>query len=283
MAIAIASQSTNISAADVDTVVIDKPTGLAVGDGLVAVIYCYNRFGGTTAITTPTDWTAGAFIVNSAAADSHSVGAFYKVADADDVAASNFTFETGGTRVYGILFRLTGSRTDVLSTIGDEFSTDDSPYSYTISATPTQPDTLLIAAHAVASNENWYDSNSPVISGTNPTWTKQWNSNVDVFTAPYTGTSEITSAAFSVSGTISGDSVGIILAINAQINANATLTTTVTGNSAFAPAGSAGAHTSLTTTVTGNEAFDPIAKSRNTTQWENPTKPNTEWDNPSKN
>jgi len=282
MAITVGNTQSNTTASGT-SVAITKPTGLTVGDGLIAVIYSYHRFGGVTTINTPTGWEAMQDIDNSASADAQRVATFNKVATSDDVSATNFTFTTtGGTSIGGAIMRTIGSRADDIYGVGGTFSNDDAQdsSSYTgLSITPAQDTVLLIAVHAVSSNESWFDSTNPVINGTNPTWTKQYNGNINVFTAPVEATAEITTFSITNTGAGSADTVGAISVIYGQRDASATLTLTQTANSAFAPAGSAGAQTALTLTETTNEAFAPTGKGTSPTRWVNEPKPDTDWIN----
>jgi len=280
MAVAVATTASNTITGNT-SLTITKPTGLAVGDGLVAVIYSYSTVGGITTINTPAGWEATQDVANSAASDNHRVAAFVKVADSSDVAASNFTFTTTDTvNIYGVILRTTGSRTDDIYGVGASFSNDSavSTSTYTgLSVTPAQDTVLLVAAHAVAQNENWYDSTSPVISGTNPTWTKQFNSNVDVFTAPVATTTEITSFSITNTGAGGSDTVGILFAIYGQQDASATLSLTSTTNTAITPAGSAGARTTVGLTTTTNTKLDPVGRASSPTKWTNEPDVTTTW------
>jgi len=276
MAIAVASLQENGVTSNT-SLTITKPTGLSVGDALVATIYSYDTNGSSTTINTPTGWEATQNIENSAAADTQRMAVFVKIADSGDVAASNFTFTTANTNnIYGAVMRVTGSRTDDLYGVGDTFSLDDvtNPQSYTVSATPAQDEVLLIATHAIASNESWSSSSDPVINGTNPTWTNRGTLSTikfEIFTARMETAAAITSIEFTA-GASSFDTVGTLTAIYGQQDASTTLTLTETSQTAFAPAGQAGAQTSLTLTETTNEAFAPTGVGYQPTRWTTTTK-----------
>jgi len=141
MAIAVASSANN--SATSTSLVITKPSGLAEGDLLVAQL-SYASDNATT-IATPAGWTSAG---NHDVTGTGSAKTVFKEADAGDVAASNFTFTgTGSAQLFGgALHRVTGpqftSPADPSAT-GDS-TTNASTYSFTVSATPTLDDTLVL-------------------------------------------------------------------------------------------------------------------------------------------
>lgn len=103
MARPVVQSSQTATATSSASVTITKPTGLAVGDFMIAFIGFEN---GSTVrtFTTPSGWT----LLRNSASDSEGVASFYKEATAGDVAASNFTFSLSGTsdRIGGVLVRV---------------------------------------------------------------------------------------------------------------------------------------------------------------------------------
>lgn len=94
MAIVVESVSTGQSP-------ITKPSGLAVGDLMVALLADSDANSGTV----PSGWTAH---VNESFLWTQAV--YTKIADSSDVAASTFTFQdTGGVHLTGVLYRITGT------------------------------------------------------------------------------------------------------------------------------------------------------------------------------
>lgn len=102
MAIVVESTS-NATATSSATLTITKPTGLVVGDVLIAVI-C--NFDTTDTVQVPAGWTD----INSGACADGSQKVLGKVADSSDVAASNFSFTTTGSSqiISGGLMRVSG-------------------------------------------------------------------------------------------------------------------------------------------------------------------------------
>ena len=100
MAIVIESVSTGVSP-------ITKPTGLAVGDLMVAIVsQSYNV--AFPSASTPSGWTS-----ETSGFDPRAHGLFWKVADSSDVAASDFTFkDSANNHMTGALYRLSGADAD---------------------------------------------------------------------------------------------------------------------------------------------------------------------------
>lgn len=160
MAITVGSTSTKTS--HIQDMVITKPSGLVVGDLMVAAV----NF--TQAISNPGGWTqlynSGNFYV------------FYKIATSGDVAASNFTFGTSGNGA-GFITRITGDidTTNPLITFSPTTSTSTAtPTASAISGAGLQPFLLMILGINRAAG-------SPTTSGyqvanTNPSWTELFDS-----------------------------------------------------------------------------------------------------------
>lgn len=104
MSVAVASTSTKAYASG-STITIDKPTGLAVGDLMVAYVHKIDGDVGTCSLT---GWTAIDSYDDTGATGDY-MFSLYKIADSADVAASNFTFTLGETKVTGgAIVRITG-------------------------------------------------------------------------------------------------------------------------------------------------------------------------------
>lgn len=155
--------------------VITKPTGLAVGDLMVAHVFQGDDSGD---VTPPANWTA---VRDDTITDGANVARsflWWKVADSGDVAASNFTFtgvDTDGVRG-GAIYRIDGQHVE--TPIGEDNGTtinNDGTPDYAITITPTADNLILIftggqfsattvSAYAIAtSNPSWtegYDQNS---------------------------------------------------------------------------------------------------------------------------
>lgn len=164
MAVAYATIANSAWASTTSTVV-TKPTGLAVGDIMVA--YCA---GNADAFAYPSGFTS--IGSTSAGVNNYQTRLGYKVADSSDVAASNFTF-TIGTSVTNLcaLIRVTGASIGPTTIISSGALTSDTATPSIAGITPAaRGDNLLLqlwhGSDAVASIASY------AIVTTNPTWTE---------------------------------------------------------------------------------------------------------------
>jgi len=282
MAIVVESSNSNTTASGT-SLVITKPTGLAVGDLLVACIYSYNTVGGADDINTPTNWELTQSSGGFPGADRHRTSTFIKVADSSDVAASNFTFTTtNSVRIAGLLMRVSGiSAIDPYSVGGSDDHEDTANPAFVYAITPATNNTLLITAIAGATNEVWAEFSAPVISGTNPTWTNRYDGDFEVYTAPYTATSQITSLDVTVDSGASGSTswVSTITIIDGRTDASAENTLVTTTSTTFTQAGTADTITGNTFFTTSSETFTQAGIGTSPTQWINGNKNTSTWTN----
>lgn len=173
---------------------ISKPTGLAVGDLLVAALSNDTHVAAT--VTVPLGWTS-----LQSGNDYNPHGILAKVADSSDVAASTFTFQdSNAAALYGVLYRLSGAVDPaVLSFPYFTNRTNGASGAHGISPgiTPLYNPSLIILGH------NVYTTSSGTFSAhqctTTPTFTERYDTDIGsslmaVADAPLTTTSEITSA-----------------------------------------------------------------------------------------
>lgn len=179
MAVAYESFSATALAAT-NTVVITKPTGLAVGDYMFAQLIGGKGNGGA-AITPPSGWATYYNNTPSLSGASVPCGLFYKVATSGDVSASNFTFtlsDSGSTEYFGgAIFRLSGvGAFDGEDTEGPVNLTTGTR-SYASGIDPAFANCLILLFLYGGDNANILtaDLSSPAIATDNPTWTSQSN------------------------------------------------------------------------------------------------------------
>ena len=148
MGFVIQSTSTNNSN-NANSIAIPKPSGLAVGNLMVAVLTANDA--ATTSVTTLSGWT-------SAITQSGNGGASiqFKIADAGDVAASNFTFAFSRTTVVaGSMLRLSNNLiTGILggtNAYNASITATSSPTN-TISITPSSKEALIVVAVVARDN-----------------------------------------------------------------------------------------------------------------------------------
>lgn len=290
MAIAFGTQNSAV-AENSNTLTITKPTSLATGDLMVAFVL--NR--GATAWNTPSGWTAkGSFSI------SNNRGAcFVKVADAGDVAASNFafTFSAGGSsESAGWLMRLTGTFTDGSNVVVTTSATDASPdagdiFVFTTSLTPNANSFLVIGCGSEATNASSTTSATATIAVSDPGFTQrsfQGQPNGDDIvvvghTATRTQSTDIgnTTIDFDSTGNLSNGGV-IILSIEETVSTNQTPAVISAVASVQAPVVSAGANTSPAV-ISAVASVQAPTVATSASKWKNPDKTsNAGWINPDK-
>jgi len=259
------------------TVVVTKPTGLAVGDWLVAGVVVNRDSGSNQTLSTPSGWTRQEDWQFSAGVAVFAV--FIKQADSADVAASNFTF-TAPANSTGHMLAHVARVTNGAFVAGSTVSVDStSGASITASTfTPTRADSLMLGFFYV------YDTSIPTTSSfaiatSNPTWTERASNTVNDSTNDsrltfYTASRPESTATGTVTGTTGSGSSGCvaIAALAPQVNGSVTPTTKLNAY-ALSPTQSARLDAI---------AEDPTYRSRRQTNWQNETKPSTTWTNEQK-
>lgn len=160
-------------------ITINKPTGLAVGDLMIAHIGMTDNANTTYTLALPSNWTA---LVSDSLGDGNaSVAAriSYIVATPTEVAASDFTFtnDSGtGVLMAGAIYRITGQGdiVHVQSATDSEASTTSTP-TFTNTVTPNFPDSLLLFLSTAVDSETSGSASAYAITTDNPTWTEQYD------------------------------------------------------------------------------------------------------------
>lgn len=226
MAVQFASvQTTNGLSADAGTIVITKPTSLAVGDLMVAHIF-YQR---AATMTPLTGWYNLAGTVDSATTvdDTQAMKASvqYKVADAGDVAASNFTWTfTVDTTVArgGAIYRIIGQDLDTpIGASNQTLAVGSATPSFAIGITPPVANSLLLML-ATSSEEGTAHASQAIVTS-NPTWTENYDLAgaagrvMSGATATRPQTTDTGNASFAVTtGTAGTDSTCFLIAISPE-------------------------------------------------------------------
>lgn len=170
MAIVVESQAYTTFAI-AEYVTITKPTGLAVGDLMVAQIV---SLGGSSTVL-PSGWIQ---LVYKQSNDFDNE-ILYKVADSSDVAATNFTFTKsvyGPRNIGGGILRISGaSFANSISFFDTDSNTSSVNITYTnIDITP-YADSLMIMAIVGDGTTNLTNVSNYAIATDNPTWTESWD------------------------------------------------------------------------------------------------------------
>lgn len=191
MAVAYESVQTTAFASAGD-ITITKPTGLSVGDIMVAYITIPDNF--VAPVTAPSGW--------STLDSEDGVGAvyiFHKIADSSDVSASNFTFNLSGSyKVGGSITRISGGGYVATGGIGDDNSGDTSIAISTPLTPPVSDSILLMFFSGSGSGDTGRSISGYAITNDNPTWTEAYDfqdttGNDSVMSMAYASRPEITS------------------------------------------------------------------------------------------
>lgn len=169
---AITVQSVGVSGTDFasgTSCVITKPSGLAEGDLMVAVL------GNTVGDFANADWTS--ILVGLPESGNTRMETFYKIADADDVAASNFTFTCSSGSNAGFILRITGHNASspvLAGSLTDNVTNDQTPTYNDMSVTPSYANSLLIYPIFIyGGNTAGQGISGYAIATDNPTWTER--------------------------------------------------------------------------------------------------------------
>lgn len=252
------------------SVTVTKPTGLEVGD---LMIFHYGFNDATDTASTISGWTHE---VNNQTAGTFKTGLQWKIAEASDVAAANFTLSLSGAVVnpIGAIIRITGfSATGLLNDAG-AVSTNNSTATFTNSVTPATANSLMLF---FAGNNEAQATSNYAIATDNPTWSEVYDVTggglVAISLAKATR-SQTTATGNSSCTLVSGstvDAYGIMVAIGSSISVSVTGSTgvlTLAGNVGTVSAGA---------NVTGSTGDLTLAGNAGTV-----TTPEPEWTNTSK-
>lgn len=263
-------------------IVITKPSGLAVGDMMIAGLY-KGRSSGANTITAPAGWNNQESVLVTGSLDCR-LTVFTKVADASDVSASDFTFTSAfGDPIGGIIVRLSA-----IGTLTSEASTSEYLNAGTKSFTgftPTKANSTYVffGARGVSSNQSAFDITSVSMATNNPTWTERAEVGIDTVNethtlAAYTASRpEITATGdFTFNFTdpsVSCATLAVVVAVSPQINSVVTNPVTKANVYAITP---------ILPVVIEANSETPATTNVSIPSWTNPDKPTTTWLNPDK-
>lgn len=268
--VAVATISTT-AYASVSSITITKPSGLTAGDLMLAIVH---KHAGDVNTCSLTGWTTITSYDDSGNTGDYSF-ALYKIADAADVAAANFTFTLGETKTTGgSILRITNfNNINVVNTFNsgnDGSNNTNQIFSNTI--TPTENGLIILSIFLdQATTQSTYS-----ITNNNPTWTEVADQNDGASAAmaiAWAYRPELTSTGNWGSVTVaSAKSSAIILDIG---NAPVTLTDTVSETDTIVAV--YGAATILTDTITESDTVIG-----DETEWFNTDKNTSTWTNQNK-
>jgi len=287
--------TTTVSANDADNLTINKPASVAVGDTLLIVANGFDSNKPTVSGFTEC-LTAGG------ASSYQAISMLYRIADASDVSASNYTIALTGATTQGAaaMFCIKGLTT-VNPIFGSASATDVrdlASWTVTSSAlTLSRPNEQLLIMAGVfngESNSGSFGTYTVTSSDANPTWTELLDVQYSISSEPVeqaffvayaitTDTSQITQYSVGVSGATSGtaDYVATIFAVivepQDQVGTNALLEVSPTiFNNAGVDVGGTGTNALLEVEP---EFFAQSGSATSRTGWVNESKPTTSWNN----
>lgn len=277
------SASSTAIASGSTTTTITKPTGLAVGDLMLAQVMTVEN----DTFSTPSGWTSLHSVLVSGGTTPTRHQVFYKVADSSDTAASNFSFTAAGTnKKGGGIIRVSDISSLIAVAQTNTTASGSASGTLTMSTqTPSRPNSVfvLLAAGGQSGTVSDYTVSTPAIATDNPSWTTQWNltdagtsaGNLYCATATRSQTTASGSATLAYSGGSATNNIsGIFVLVNSSLASS--LAPDVQVISSSIP--QIGKGTSITASV-GTPVIDLIEMPA---QWDNQTKSTTTWTNPNK-
>jgi len=277
MAVAFGSIQTATLDPGETSIVITKPSGLAAGDLMIAIL----AVTGPNEAYTATGWSQ--LFSHNISNFNYKMNSLVKVADSSDAAATNFTFNVNasGDSKVGALLRITGSSFSGLANISSDTDTvaSDTTPTYSGGVTPVGSTALLIMG---CFSGGLGTSSTYAITNNNPSWTERADISVNdvedislsVATADYafaTATGD-----YSLSITDGTETGGYIIAVteSASVTVNPSVITPV---ATFpAPSVSASANTSPAVITMAASLPSPTVTTADP-EWSNQTKHSSSW------
>lgn len=293
MAAPVVESVSNYSWAANTSPVITKPTGLAEGDLMIAIIGTVSSIGNTVAVpSTPSGWTLWSDAFYDGASDTHRLYGFYKVADSSDVAASNFTFtcDTSDAVNCGCLMRVSGqaSASEFAGYAYNDNGTGLNPTISSISLSTFTDETLLVMAWLTLDtglSAAFAGSGYAVTGISNPTWTERSqlasslgdNEAMVVATATSGELGTITAIEFDASESAS-NWIGLIAAFPTDVDVSVTPDSVSLTGTVNTPTQSADVNISVDSVAITGVVNDPTTATKGG-KWTNETSPNDTWTN----
>lgn len=222
------------------TIVVPKPSSLALTDMMVAHIAVTDEDANTASVTPPAGWTSITGAVLSDANGMAGTVVFWKIADSGDVSASNFTFTNNSGELMGMagaIYRISGVGS--ISSAGATVAGGTSP-SFANTITPTVANNLLLFLYTGTDSVGSAQTVSGyAITTDNPTWTERYDQTADLFgdfgsgngITPLMSGATATRSAITATGnstcTITTDfnyNTGVIVVLNPTVDATVTPT-----------------------------------------------------------
>lgn len=281
---AVAYQSHNNDGPTAGDRTVTKPTGLAVGDMMIGIANSENE----ETIGFPSGFTTLATQDgNTGGGNGGTLKVGYKIADASDVAASNFTFTGVGNVMAAAIVRVTGASTDIQAASDSDSGVTATP-TLTMGVTPSQPSSLLLFILHASSNSNAARTASAyAVTTDNPSWTEIVDINTTsgndlLLAVAYASRTETTAtgdATVTLSGT-SGGIAGVLLSIAPVTDVG--LTPSVINLVASIQAPTPGSSFVISSPIVETASVQAPTVTTAGAKWTTPNKSSSTWDNTNK-
>ncbi len=280
MAVSYQSVATTAYATSSD-IVIAKPSGLAVGDLMIGVVQALGIT--DNASITSSGWT------QSTGSTAYDFEILYKIATSGDVAASNFTFTTDGSKFCaGAIVRIqNGAGANM--TVGTMFNAGSSSTPvYTTGITPTEANALLLFFTFATGTFGTATVSNYAITTSNPSWTESYdqtgNGTADGVMAMAYATRPETTGTGDFSCTYSGSvsSGGLLISVPEKIDVTVSPAVIGVVASVQAPSVSADANVTIASTLSVTASVQAPTVSMPADTWTNQDKSSSSWTNTDK-
>lgn len=272
---AVAFQSATSATTTSGSITITKPSSVAVGDLLIAVIGTQNSIS-----TAPTGWTA---LTNKSTASGYiNVYVYYVVATSTQVSATDFTWTASTNFMVGGISRITGQQGTPVGIYASANAASSTTPTLAMTVTPDDASSLLLFCVGSGINSGATNSSSAyAIVTSNPSWTEAFDTTANAggsgsgqVAMAYATRPEITATGnASLTLASSWESAGIMVVVRPLLLYTASETETATDATVR----------SVTKTLSETEnASDTISSSKQLS-WSNDTKNTSTWTNDTKN
>jgi hypothetical protein len=268
-------------------VTVTKPSGLSVGDLMIAGVSAQTSSDAANDWNTPTNWTE--LVGLGAGSNEPLMSVFAKIADSSDVAASNFAFTSAGTtdNAIGTLFRITGTNgfASIAINIRSSGATNGSPTTTpSISGVTTIADnSLLLIITSAEKTDGDIDYSAYAVANSNPTWTEEYDINNEP--SGIANNMAVASAQYATAGATGNVTVTTnestqhalaLIAITENINATTSPAVISVATSVQAPTVTGGAAVSPAVISVATSVIDPTVTTPADT-WSKQSKNSTTW------
>lgn len=297
---ALSVTTTTVTANNANTLTINKPSDVQVGDSLIIVA---NGLANSISSFFPTSTGFTQILTGDRTVSPRCrVAVLHRIADSSDVSASTYTIDLEGTNTQGaaamLRVRGLGSGNPITASSSANDAQDLATWTLSSGAVSLarQNNQLLLMAGVMFGNANTatFSNYSITSTDTNPTWTEVFDTdyttaagaNLEAFYCAYAispDTSDITAWSVDVAGSTSGGAdglVGILAVMVEPLNATAdishlAITPTVQSVTGSNTANADISHLAITPSIENVTA----KSSSDTTRWTEPTKEDTTWTN----